>query len=139
MTAGGQEKRRPVPRGEERHFFDAAAEGHVGLSRCRSCGRAFLPRAVCPFCFTEAPEPVFAAGLGTVHSFTVCHRAGAPGFEQDVPYVVALVELDEGVRLVSNIVSVPPASVRIGMPVRAVFEDRGEGLVVPLFEPVDDQ
>jgi uncharacterized OB-fold protein len=79
--------------------------------------------------------PVHASGRGTLYSFTVCHRPGMPGFGDEVPYVVALVELEEGVRMVANIVSVPAADVRIGMPLRAVFEPRGDGLVVPQFAP----
>ena len=136
MSREGRPKPLPEPRGEERWFFDAAAGGHVGLCRCGSCGRAFLPRAVCPFCWTADPEPVTASGLGSVYSFTVCHRAGMPGFEADVPYVVGLIELEEGVRLLANVLQVDPAAVAIGMPVKAVFEDRGEGLVVPQFAPV---
>jgi uncharacterized OB-fold protein len=126
------DKPRPQPSGEERHFFAAAADGKIGLGRCRSCGRSFLPRAVCPFCWALDPEPVFSTGRGSVYSFTVCHRAGAPGFEADVPYTIGLVELDEGVRMLAGIL-VDPGSVSIGMPVQAIFEDRGEGLAVPQF------
>ena len=128
-------KPRPQPRGEEEHFFAAAARGRVGLCRCRGCGRSFLPRAICPFCHAGEPEPVEASGRGELYSFTVCHRAGMPGFESDVPYVVGLVELEEGVRMVANVVSVAPDEVNIGMPLVAIFEERGEGLVVPLFRP----
>jgi len=135
MSDRRRDKPRPEPRGEERHFFEAAAGGHVGLNRCRACGRFFLPRAVCPFCWTAEPEPVLACGRGSVYSFTVCHRAGAPGFEADLPYVVGLIELEEGVRLVANIVSVDAEAVLIGMPVEAVFEDRSDGLFVPQFTP----
>ena len=135
MNGVGPGKPRPQPSGEERHFFEAAAEGRIGLSRCRRCGRSFLPRAVCPFCFALDPEPVVAAGRGSVYSFTVCHRAGVPGFESEVPYTIGLIELDEGVRMLANIVSVDPGAVSIGMPVKAVFEDRGEGLAVPQFVP----
>ena len=132
MTAGARP--RPEPRGEERIFFDAAARGHVGLCRCRACGRHFLPRVVCPFCWAQDPEAVDAAGTGSVHSFTVLHRAGMAGFEDDVPYVVALVELDEGVRLVSNVVEIDPDDVRIGLRLRAVFAER-DGVSFPRFAP----
>jgi uncharacterized OB-fold protein len=124
----------PHPRGEERLFFEAAARGKVGICRCASCGRHFLPRAVCPFCWAQDPEAVDAAGTGAVHSFTVLHRAAMPGFEEDVPYVVALIELDEGVRLVSNVVGTDPASVEIGLRVEAVFAER-DGLSFPQFAP----
>ena len=136
MSDPAPRKPRPQPSGEEHHFFDAAASGSIGLCRCRSCHRWFLPRAVCPFCWTLDPEPVLAAGRGSVYSFTICHRAGAPGFEADVPYTVGLIELEEGVRMLGLIVSDDSASVSIGMTVRAAFDDRGDGLTVPRFVPV---
>ena len=134
MSGGRPTKPEPHPRGEERHFFDAAARGGVGLTRCAACGRHFLPRAVCPHCWTLDVEPVTVPGRGVVHAFTVCHRAGAAGFEADVPYVVALVELEEGVRLLTNLVRIDPGEVAIGLPVHAVFERRG-ALTVPVFAP----
>jgi uncharacterized protein len=133
----GSDKPRPEPRGEEQISFDAAARGQVGLCRCRACGRHFLPRVLCPFCWTQDPEIVDAAGTGALYSFTVLHRAGMSGFENDVPYVVALVELDEGVRMVSNVVGVEPEAVEIGMRLRAVFADR-DGVSFAQFVPATE-
>jgi uncharacterized OB-fold protein len=135
---------KPVPqlRGEELAFFAAAAEGRLAIQRCPECDEAiFFPRTVCPRCRGGTPEWVDAAGTGTVYSFSVVERSALPGFADEVPYVVALVELREGVRLMANVVNVPPDRVRIGMPVRVTFERRrtevGEELTVPQFEPAE--
>jgi hypothetical protein len=70
-----------------------------------------------------------------VYSFSILHRSGSPGFEDDVPYVVALVDLEEGVRMMANVVNVASQQVEIGMPVSVTFERRADDFVVPQFEP----
>ena len=125
----------PTPRGEERTWFEAAAEGRLLIQRCGACGAAvFFPRSVCPVCHDDALEWADAAGTGTVYSYTVLHRAGKPGWEADVPYVVALIELDEGPRLMGNLLEFDLAQLRIGMPVRVTFEQR-DALTVPQWVP----
>ena len=131
---GGDGKAIPFPRGEERAWFDGAREGRLALTRCRACGAWSLPRVVCPQCWSQDVEVATASGRGEIYSYTVLHRAGRPGFEADVPYVVALVALDEGPRVMTTIVGVEPADVRIGCRVRALFERRGE-LAFPVFTP----
>ena len=132
------EKTRPTLRGEEAPFFAAAAEGRLVIQRCPECKRAvFYPRTLCPHCHDGIPEWTDASGRATVYSFTVLHRAGLPGFETDVPYVIAIVDLNEGVRVMANIVNVVPNDVRIGMPVSVTFERRADDFVVPQFEPSD--
>lgn len=136
MSDTAAEKARPLPRGEEAPFFAAAAEGKLLIQRCPACGRTVsYPRVVCPFCHDGTPEWAEASGRGTVYSFSVLHRAGVPGFEPDVPYVVALVDLEEGARMMANIVNVEPDAVEIGMAVTVTFERRSADLVVPQFEP----
>jgi len=76
-----------------------------------------------------------SSGRGVVYSFTVVHRAPDPSFKDDVPYVIAIVELDEGVRLMSNMVSCSPEAVHIDMPVEALFETVSEGVGVAKFRP----
>lgn len=134
--------RKPIPqaRGEERPFFEAASEGRLAIQRCPECGNTvFFPRTVCPHCRRGTPESVDAAGTGTVYSFSIVVRSAIHGYEDDVPYVVVLVTLDEGVRLMANIVNVAPDDVRIGMPVRVTFEHRGDRAgaeaAIPQFEP----
>lgn len=133
---------KPIPqlRGEERPFFEAAAEGRLTIQRCSACGNAvFFPRSVCPHCRRGTPEWMDAAGTGTVYSFSVVERSAVPGYAEEVPYVVALVELVEGVRLMANIVNAAPEDVRVGMPVRVTFESRsndgGAEIAIPQFEP----
>lgn len=130
------EKPRPQLRGEEAPFYEAADDGRLVVQRCPSCEQiVFYPRTVCPHCHLGTPEWIDASGRGHVYSFSVLHRAGSPGFEANIPYVVALVDLEEGVRMLANLVHVPPEDVEIGMPVSVTFERRAEDFVVPQFEP----
>jgi uncharacterized protein len=111
----------PVPDRDTAPFWEAAREGRLVLPRCLSCGRChFYPRAICPHCMGERLEWVAASGRGSVHSFTVVHRP-PPGFEDQSPYVVALIDLEEGVRMMSWVTGCDPAEVRIGLPVEVVF------------------
>lgn len=77
-----------------------------------------------------------ADGAGTVYSHSTVHRALVPGFEDDVPYVVAMIELDEGVRLVSQIIDCEPKKIFIGLRVSVVFEEAREGVILPKFRPL---
>lgn len=125
---------RPFPQPDDvtQPFWDGIAEGKLRLQRCGGCGRCiFFPRAVCPHCMSAELEWVDASGRGTVHSVTVVHRA-PPGFD-DVPYPVALVDLEEGVRMMTRIVDVDPADVRIGQQVEVAIQ--GDP-ALPYFRPV---
>ena len=137
LGGSGSGKAVPFPRGEERAWFEAAAEGTVALTRCRACGAHSVARVVCPSCGSTDVETVHGSGRGEVYSCTVLYRAGRPGFEADVPYVVAVIELEEGPRVMANVVGCDPETVAIGMRVRMTPEDRGE-IVVPQFTPEDD-
>ena len=117
-------------------YWDGCAQGRLLLQRCGDCGHLqFYPRMLCAACGSGALGWVEATGRGMVKTFTIIRRAVSAAFEPDAPYVVALVELEEGPTLMSNVVGCDPASVIIGQPVRVVFEPRGEGIAVPLFEP----
>ncbi|MCY3640122.1 MAG: Zn-ribbon domain-containing OB-fold protein, partial [Gammaproteobacteria bacterium] len=117
-------------------FWDACAQGRLLLQRCGDCGHLQLyPRLLCAACGSRTLGWVEASGRGTVKTFTIIRRAVSAAFEPDAPYVVALVELEEGPTLMSNIIGRDPASVAIGQPVRVTFEARGEGIAVPQFEP----
>ncbi|WP_405658701.1 Zn-ribbon domain-containing OB-fold protein [Streptomyces sp. NBC_01166] len=101
-----------VPDAETQPFWDGIAAGELRLQRCGDCDRAvFYPRALCPHCFGERLDWVTSPGTGTVYSYTVAHRAFSPS-AGDPPYTVALIDLDEGVRMMSRIVGGAP--VRIG-------------------------
>src|SRR5215470_17114691 len=108
--------RKPLPRIDEesRGWWEALARHELVLQRCRACGTTrFPPRAVWPACLSSDVEWRRAGGRGVVYSFTVTHQNQAPGFREELPYVLAVVELAEGVRMMTNVVGCPPDQVRI--------------------------
>lgn len=123
----------PVPDGDTKPYWDAAREHRLVLQRCDECQNAiFYPRSVCPHCMSDRISWIEAMGTGTIYSYTVVHRAPAQ-FVDDAPYVVALIDLSEGVRLMSNIVGSPPSDVRIGAAVTVVFDDVTPEITLPKF------
>lgn len=129
---------KPLPRIDEesKGYWEACQRHELVLQRCGACGALrHYPRALCPRCLSDAVEWVRAGGRGTVYSFTVTHQNQAPGFRDALPYVLAYVELEEGVRLLTNIVDCPPDAVRIGLPVEVVFEDVTATVTLPKFRP----
>ena len=127
---------KPVPRpsAESRPFWDAVQERKFLLQRCRSCGNYwFPPSAQCRHCLSAHSEWQEASGNGRIYSFVVYHRLYHPAFEQDLPYVVAIVELREGPRLLSNIIGTPWQEIRCDSPVHVVFENDGRGMIIPQF------
>lgn len=134
-----EEYRKPLPQPSEtsRPFWEGTKAHELRLQRCRDCGkRIFYPRSICPFCLSERLEWVTASGKGKVYSYTVVRRAVHPAFQADVPYVLAIVELDEGPRLTTNIVGVEPEEVRVDMPVRAAYDDVTPDVSLLKFEPL---
>ena len=130
---------KPLPRIDEesKGFWEACQRHELVLQRCRDCGKfRYYPRALCPHCLSDRTEWVLSSGRGTVYTFTVTHQNQAPGFRDSLPYVMAYVELDEGVRMLTNIVDCDPAHVKIGMPVQVVFEDATPEVTVPKFKPL---
>ena len=119
-----------------RPFFDGAKRHELRVQRCSACGTYRFPaRAICSACLSTAAEWVRVSGRGDVFSFTVMHQVYHPGFAAEVPYAVVIVQLAEGAKLISNLVGVPPHDVRIGMPVRVVFEDVNDEVTLPKFVP----
>ena len=113
---------------ENQAFFEAAREGRLLLKRCLACKALhYYPRAVCPFCAGERTEWVKAQGRGTIYSFSVMRRV-------EPPYAIAYVTLEEGVTLLTNLVDCDFDRLRIGDPVRVVFQPKGEQ-TVPMFTP----
>ena len=130
--------KKPLPRIDEetRGFWEALARHELYFQRCRDCGtKRLYPRALCPSCLSSRPEWVRASGRGTVYSFSVTHQNQAPGFREELPYVLAIVELEEGVRLMTNVVGCAPDAVRVGMAVEVVFEDVTPEITLPKFRP----
>jgi Predicted nucleic-acid-binding protein containing a Zn-ribbon len=128
---------RPLPAidDESRPYWEAAREHRFVLQRCGACGKhVFYARALCPHCHAAELEWVEASGRGTIHSYTVARRPAGPAFADRVPYVCVLVDLEEGPRMLSNLIVDDVDSVRVGQPVRVAFEDVGE-VTLPVFEP----
>ena len=125
---------RPLPdtRNAGAAFWSAAARGVLLVPKCNACDRTFWhPRPRCPHCGSDRVDWVEASGKGTIHTFTVVRQSGDPYFRTQLPYAVAMVELDEGVRLMSNIVDTPIESLAIGMRVEVLFEPAASATVVP--------
>ena len=133
----GQEWKRalPDPDASERPFFEAAARGELRYQRCPACSHAqFYPRAVCTACGAD-PAWATASGRGTIHTFTVVRQNFMPPFKDELPYVVAMVELAEGVRMMGNVTGCAPEDVHVGMAVEAYAVECEEGLAVPFWRP----
>jgi uncharacterized OB-fold protein len=125
----------PLPDGVSREFWAAAAHGRLLIQRCPACGhRQFYPRALCTSC-GATPEWEEASGRGTVHTFTVIHQNHARPFRDLLPYVVAIVELEEGVRMMGNIVDCSPGDVSIGMPVEVHLVTAEDEIGVAFWRP----
>ena len=126
----------PEMRGEEQRYFDYCQQGRLMIQRCPQCAlHVFYPRAVCPHCTHDSLEWVEAQGRGLVFTYAVHHRF-PPGFEEASPYVVAIVELTERVRMMTRIMAAPE-DVSVGMEVRAAFAAVAEDFQVPVFLPVE--
>lgn len=131
-------KGKPIPRvnEESKGYWEACRRHELRIQRCRACAELrFYPRALCPACLSSDVEWVLCSGLGTVYTFTVTHQNHAPGFREALPYVLAYVELEEGVQMLTNVVDCPPEEVHIGMPVEVTFEDVTDEIAVPRFRP----
>jgi uncharacterized protein len=129
--------KKPLPHLDEenRWFWEACARHELYLQKCGVCATIrFYPRALCPSCLSSKTEYLRASGRGTVYTFTVTYQNQAAGFRDELPYVMAYVELDEGPRILTNVVNTPADTVTIGMPVEVVFEDVDEGLAIPKFQ-----
>ena len=125
----------PVPDPETAPYWAAANEGRLLVQRCTRHGhRQLYPRPHCVVCRGPV-EWEEASGRATVYSFTVIRQNMVRPFRDLIPYVVALVDLEEGPRLMTNVVGCPPEDVRIGMAVRVRFEPVSDEAALPLFEP----
>jgi uncharacterized OB-fold protein len=126
----------PRPSPESKPFWDACARHELHLQRCASCGQFWFPPANrCQHCWSDRFAWTPVSGRGEVHTFTVYHRAYAPELAERLPYIVAIVALEEGPRLISNVADCEPSAVRVGMPVEVVFSDISQDVSVHAFRP----
>jgi uncharacterized OB-fold protein len=132
-------KPKPVPivNPWARPFWEAARERRLLIQHCRDCHKhVFYPRVACPHCFSGNLEWVQASGRGTVYSYTVVYANAPSAFIADIPYVVAVIQLAEGVRMLSNIVECDLDALRCDMPVEVTFERLNDEFTLPKFRPV---
>jgi uncharacterized protein len=138
MTTTTQPQPKPVPEPDERSqvFFDGAKRGELMLSRCDDCKAWLHPAApACTECMGPNLSWAKASGRGTVFPFGVMHQFYHPGFTNELPYNVTVVELEEGPRLNTNMVNIANEDIQVGMKVKATFVDQGGGVFIPKFEP----
>ncbi len=123
---------------DSQFFWAGLAEHELLIQRCRGCGELrHPPRPMCPHCTSLDWDPIASTGRGAVFSFVMPQHPPYPWFEY--PYIVVLVELEEGVRIVSNLCEIAPDDVSIGMPVEVFFEHFDDGLVLHQFRPAADR
>ncbi len=126
----------PVVTPETKPFWDAAQEEELHVQRCNTCHLYyFYPRPFCPHCFSDDVSWVQVSGRATLHSYVINHRP-VPGWEDDGPYAIAIVELEEGPRMATNIVGIPntPEDLVLDMPLQVCFEEQG-AMKIPKFKP----
>ena len=128
----------PRPYQDTAPYWEAAKARRFVVQKCRDCGQhQFYPRGVCSHCLSSALDWVKGSGKATVYSFTVNHRAPHPGFQEKTPFVLAIVELAEGPRMMTNIVGVEPKpeNLPIDLPVEVTWEQLDDKITLPLFRP----
>jgi uncharacterized OB-fold protein len=126
----------PTPTTETRPYWEGCARGELLIQQCGACGhRQFFPRLYCSRCMDERVEWIKASGRATVVSFTIVRRPVSPAFAAKVPYIVALVKLEEGPTMMTNIVGCAPEAIAIGMALEVTFERMSEEIWLPKFRP----
>ncbi len=121
-------------------YWEGARRGELRLQWCRDCAQCWHPPApLCPRCHGRNIEWRASRGEGAIHSFTLAQHAAHPAFESRVPYPIVLVALEEGPLVVANLRACAPAELRIGLRVRAIFEEIAPGVVLPQFAPATER
>ena len=132
---------RPLPQpitAETKPFWDGLREQKLMLPKCGDCGRAFFyPRIICPHCQSRNVGWIQGSGRGKLHSFEIAYQTISRAFKVKPPYVLAMIELEEGPRMLSNLIDIEPdpKKIRCDMPVEVVYEKLNDEFTVPLFKP----
>ena len=117
-------------------YWEGCRQGELRMQRCTACGHLRWPPAVlCARCLGQGGEWVALSGRGTIYSFIIVHRPQHPAFFEDAPYNVAIVELEEGIRMHANVVGCENEALRVGLPVEVVFEKVNDEVTLPRFRP----
>ncbi len=127
----------PLVNNWARPFWDGTRDKKLLIQKCSDCEKyIFYPRMACPFCFSDNIEWVETSGKGTIYSFTVVESNAPSPFVQDMPYVIAVVILEEGVRMLTNIVECNPDALQCDQAVEVTFVKRNDEFTMPMFRPV---
>ena len=129
---------KPLPQvnADNRPFWEACREHRLKIQQCESCGHLRWPPAfLCPRCHSQQTKWAAVSGKGSIYTYAVYHQAFQPGFEEEVPYVVAIIELAEGPRMMTNIIDCDPEALCCGLPVEVKWEDATEEWSIPRFRP----
>ncbi len=135
------ELQRPLPTPmtpEAMPYWDGLKENKLMLPKCGDCNEAFFyPRIACPHCHSRNVGWIEASGKGKLHSFQIAYRAPNPNFKIEAPYILAMIELEEGPRMMSNLINIAadPEVVKCDMAVEVVFEKQNDDVTLPLFQP----
>lgn len=131
--------RTPVPTAETRTFWEGCAKEQLLYQRCPDCDAVqFYPRSRCCRCHADKLDWQASSGYGVVHSYTVVHKAADPAFAEDTPYILALLDMEEGFRMMTNLLVADSATVRIGDAVKVVFRGRDD-FTIPQAVPDEDR
>lgn len=124
----------PTPDEDSQAFWDAAREGRLLVKRCGSCGRAhYYPRPFCPHCWSEQVDWEQASGRATLYTYSIVRQNDLPPFPERVPYVAAIVDLEEGPRAMTNVVDTDFEDLEIGMDLEVDFRSISDDVTIPVF------
>ena len=130
---------KPIPMitPENERYWQGCKQHELWMRACQECGPYFYPRDVCPKCGRRDVEWRQMSGRGTLYTYAIVHRAPMPGFRGDVPFITAIVELEEGPRMMTNLIGIEPdpERIKVGMPVEVSFEDITDEISLPKFRP----
>src|SRR5229473_496015 len=137
MPETNRPKPLPVVTEENRPFWEGCQQGKLLLQNCTKCQRCqFYPRLYCMQCGSNSLRWIEASGNGVVYSYTIIHQNKSPEFVHDTPYNVAIVQLEEGPRMLSNIVEIEPGELQVDLPVTVAFDQVTDTITLPRFRPL---
>ena len=128
----------PIPQPESDFYWEKCKEHELWLRHCKACDNTyFYPRDICPGCFSRDTDWIQSSGKATLHAFAIVHRAPVPAFRGKEPFVTAIVELEGGARMPTNIVDceADPEHIKIGMALQVTFDDLDDNISLPKFRP----
>jgi uncharacterized OB-fold protein len=126
----------PTIEAESRPYWDAAAKGRLLIRSCRDCGDVHhYPRPFCPNCWSESVDWMETSGRGTLYTWSTVFMNGVPPFSERLPYVAAVVDLEEGPRIMTNIIGCEPDVLSIGMSLTVDFQTLTDEIQAPVFRP----